>query len=454
MASCALTAVIALDLRLLAQTLLFVELDLFFLLRALAFELARDLRELELLGLGGEGDFLVAFGLLDVERARYVGELLFSGFGDQGNLSIAPALFQRELLLDLGQLAFALLLDEGEVALGAHLLERLLVLDLLLLDRDALVENIDLLLTYTQSLFVRHVLVLLCAGKRFLTLDIQQLELCVQLFLLDGDSGALLRVVHLAAGSRCYLRDDLQTFGIEHIVGAEVLLGRLLHRDDGDLFQRETVGLEALGHAVLDGAREDVPVLVQLVQGPGRRVAAQRADDLRLEQVADLLGFECLLTQAPARGQHVLGVVADVSVELGYDVHSDLVGGEDGLILRAADDELDRLQRDPGHLVEHRQHQRTLTEADLGAAEARAYEAHVGRRPLVDPYRQDVHDRDDDDRQNEHSDQEFSHGPASLFAGVFVVRLVRASLWFLLVARTSHGRLVRCDLSGGKSGVR
>ena len=73
---------------------------------------------------------------------------------------------------------------------------------------------------------------------------------------------------------------------------------------------------------------EGVAVLVQLAQGLGGRVAAQRADDLGFQEVADLLGVEGAFTKAAGGGEQILLAAADVCVQLGHHVDPDLVGRE------------------------------------------------------------------------------------------------------------------------------
>ena len=283
----------------------------------------------------------------------------------------------------------------------------LLVVDLLRLDRHALVEHVDLLLADLEGLLVRDFPILLGAGERFLAFDLEQLELRVEIPLADRDRGPLLGVVDGAARIRGDLGDDLEPFSVEHVVGLEELATGLLQGDDRDLLQDEAVRAEALGHVRADLARERVAVLVQLVQGLGRGVAAERAHHLRLEQVADPLGIEGPLAEAASRGQEILGGVPDVGVELGDHVHPDLVRGENRLLARPAHHQLERLERDPGDLVEHRKHHGAPAEGHLRAEKTGADEPHVGRRSLVDPYRDHVEDRDDDDRQHEEGDDGF-----------------------------------------------
>ena len=385
------------------------EIDLAGLLGALAGEPARDLRELLLAGLPDELDPAVLLGLLEGEGAPHVGELLFARLLDEGDVAVPPAPFDGEVLLDVGRLAPPGLLDDREVAFGPHPLQILLVVDLLVLDRHALVQHVDLLLAHLEGLLVRDLPILLGAGERLLALDLEELELGVEVPLADRHRGPLLGVVHGAARVRGDLGDDLEPFGVEHVVGLEELPPRLLQGDDRDLFQDEAVRAEALGHVRPDLARERIAVLVQLVQGLGRGIAPERAHHLRFEEVADPLRVEGALAEAAGRGEEVLGRVPDVGVELRHHVDPDLVGGEDRLLARPAHHQLERFQRDPGDLVEHREHDGALAEGHLGAEKAGADESHVGRRPLVDPYREHVEDRDDHDGQHDEGDDGF-HG--------------------------------------------
>ena len=88
----------------------------------------------------------------------------------------------------------------------------------------------------------------------------------------------------LAPGRRGDVGDDFQAFGVEHVVGLEVVLLGLFEGDDGDFLEGQTVGLEALLDVGLDLLREDVAVLVQLRQRLSRGIAPERADHLGFEQ--------------------------------------------------------------------------------------------------------------------------------------------------------------------------
>ena len=165
-------------------------------------------------------------------------------------------------------------------------------------------------------------------------------------------------------------------------------------------------------HARLHRLGEALTVFVQLVQGLGRGIAPQRAHDLGLEQVSDLLRIEGALAEAAGGCEQVVLAATDVGIELRDHVDANLVRGEHRLVPGPAHDELDGLQGYPGHLVEHRQHHRAPAQAHLGAQEAGADEPHVRGRTLVHPDRDDVEDRDDDDRENDEGNQGF-HGRRS-----------------------------------------
>ena len=83
--------------------------------------------------------------------------------------------------------------------------------------------------------------------------------------------------------------------------------------------------MEALYHARLHGPGKALAVLVQLVQGLGRGIASERADDLGLQEVSHLLRIECALPEAPRGGEQFVLAPADVGIELRYDVDADLV---------------------------------------------------------------------------------------------------------------------------------
>ena len=228
-----------------------------------------------------------------------------------------------------------------------------------------LIEHEGLLLAQLLGLLVGDFLVLAGAGDRFLALDFQQFELGGEILVADRDRGLLLGGVDLAPRFRGDLGDDLETLGVEHVVGPEIFLGRLLERDDRHLFEHQAVGGEALADIVLDLAREAIAIFVQLLERLGGGEAAQRADDLGFEQVADLIGIERLFAERAARGQHRLLGMTDMGVKFGIHVDADVVGGQNRLFARPADREFDGLERDPGDLVEHRKHDRALPRQTL-----------------------------------------------------------------------------------------
>ena len=356
-----------------------------------------------------QADLLVFLRLLARQRTVDLGQFLFLGLGDDGDFLVAPLLLQLQGFLDFRRLALLGLLRDRQFALGAHFLELDLVADLPLFHRLALVQDEHLLLAHLQGFFVGDRLVLVGAGSRFLTLDLQQFELGIQILLADRDRGAFLGVVDLAPRFAGDLRDDLQAFGVEHIIRLEMLLAGLFQDHDRDFLQGQSVGIETLGHVGLDRFGHRLAVFVQFLQRFGGGIAAQGADNLRFQQVAHFLRIEGLFAQAPAGSQQFLLGAPDMGVELRCDVDTDVVVGQDRLVARAADDQLDRLQRHPGHLVEHRQDDRAAAQAHLGAEEAGADEAHVRRRALIHPDRQDVDDRDDDDRQHNADDNVLNH---------------------------------------------
>ena len=170
------------------------------------------------------------------------------------------------------------------------------------------------------------------------------------------------------------LGDDLETLGVEHVVGPEIFLGRLFERDDRHFLEHQAVGGEAFADVFLDLAGEGVAVLVQLLERLGGGEAAQRADHLCFEQVADLIGIEGLFAERAARGQHRLFGVTDMGIKFGVHIDADIVGRQYRLLARPADREFDRFERDPADLVKHRQHDRAFAQAYFRAQEARADE--------------------------------------------------------------------------------
>ena len=57
-----------------------------------------------------------------------------------------------------------------------------------------------------------------------------------------------------------------------------------------------------------------------------RRIAANCADDLRLQQATQFLGVERFFTEAPAGGKEIIFGAADMGVEFGRNVDTNFVG--------------------------------------------------------------------------------------------------------------------------------
>ena len=188
--------------------------------------------------------------------------------------------------------------------------------------------------------------------------DLEQLELGIEVLLTNRHGGAFLGLVHPAPGVGGDLGNDLQTFGVEDVVGVEILLVGLLESDDGDFLQGQAVCMKALQHVLLDLASEGVAVLVQLAQSFGGGVAAKSTDDLGLEETPHLLRIKCFLSQTSTGREQIIHRVTNVGVQLRHHVDAYLVRGEDCLVARPGGDQLDGLERDPGHLMEHREHNR------------------------------------------------------------------------------------------------
>jgi hypothetical protein len=233
--------------------------------------------------------------------------------------------------------------------------------------------------------------------------------------------------VYLAPGFRGDLGNNFETLGIEHVVGPEILFGRLFQRDDGHFFEHQAVGGEALADALLDLLGKAVAVLVQLPQRFFRGETAQRADDFRLKKITDFFSVEGLFAERAACSQNGVLGMADVRIQFGIHVDADVVGRQDRLLAGPADRKLDGLQRYPAYLVKNRQHDRTAAQAHLGTEKAGADEAHIRRRTLIDPNRDDVEDRDKDDRGDQETDYYFKH---RAFAPIEVLALPLPTLTY------------------------
>ena len=83
--------------------------------------------------------------------------------------------------------------------------------------------------------------------------------------------------------------------------------------------------------------RERVAVFVQLLERLGGGEAAQRADDLCFEQVADLVGIERLFAERATRGQNRVFGMSDVGIKFSVHVDADVVGRQNCLFASPAD---------------------------------------------------------------------------------------------------------------------
>src|ERR1700683_2207672 len=110
-------------------------------------------------------------------------------------------------------------------------------------------------------------------------------------------------------------------------------------------------------------------------------------------------------------------------IQFGVDIDADVIVSQNRLLAGAAYREFDSFQRDPGDLVEYRQHNRAAAQAHLGAQKAGADETHIGWRALIDPNRDDVENRDKDDRGDEETDNNFNHRAFALFADLSALSL-------------------------------
>ncbi len=240
------------NLGLLAFALLLRQHDLALFLGLLAGQGAVDLGQFVLFGLFHQFDLTVPFGLFQCQIAADIGQFFFPRLGDQVDLPVPAFLFQGQIFLNLGGLPALGLFRHGQITIRAHALEVFFVVDFLFLDAHALIQHIDLFLAQLFGLLVGDFLVLIGPGHGLVTLDLQQLQLGIQILLADRHGGAFFRIMHLALGIRCDLGDHFQAFGVKDIVGAEKFLTRLFQGNNGDFFQYQAVGGEALGHAIAD----------------------------------------------------------------------------------------------------------------------------------------------------------------------------------------------------------
>ena len=378
------------------------QLDFAIFFRRLAGQVAGDGGQFFLPGLADQFDLAVLLGFFQGQVAGDVDQFFFPGLGDQFDLAGFFLQFQRQRLLHLGDFTAAGLFGEIQVAFGAQFFQILLVGDFLAVHPQALIEDVDLFFLELEGLFVGHLLVLRGPGECFRFFDLQHFQLRVQIPLADGHGGTLFGVVNRPAGVGGDFGDDFQPLGVENVVPAEMFLGGLFQGHDGHLFKHQAVGPEALGDVFLDGGGEDFPIFMELFEGPGGRIAAQGAHYLGFQQVAHLFGIEGFFPQRTAGLEHFSLGMAHMSVQFRHHVHPDIVLGQKGLFPRAADDELDGFQRNPGHLVKHGQHQRPASQAHFRAQQPGADKAHVGGGSLVDPDGEDVDDRDHDHKQDPH----------------------------------------------------
>jgi hypothetical protein len=104
---------------------------------------------------------------------------------------------------------------------------------------------------------------------------------------LDLDAGVLLDIVAQLLARLDLLGQLGQTFGVEGVVGVEVLDAGLVEPGQRDRFQLQPVHRQIVGGDLLHLLHEVGALFVQLVHGHARRDRTQRIDELAFDEVLE-----------------------------------------------------------------------------------------------------------------------------------------------------------------------
>jgi hypothetical protein len=152
---------------------------------------------------------------------------------------------------------------------------------------------------------------------------------------------------------------------------------------------------------------------VHLLHGHLGGHRAQRVDELALHELAQHLGLHGALPERLGGGGDGLRPGLHPDVELGGDVHTHAVLGDEGALAAPRHLQAQRVHVHGDHLVDDRQHQGAAVQHDLLAAEAGPHEGTLFRGAQVEPVEQPDDDRhqggDDDEGQEELSELGAGH---------------------------------------------
>jgi hypothetical protein len=202
--------------------------------------------------------------------------------------------------------------------------------------------------------------------------DLERALAGLQILLRDVDFGRTHGEVALLPLGLGDPRQRGQALGVERIVGVEVLRIGLVELGERGALQLQAVQLEVPCHGGLHGLHEVGALFLQIGEGHGRGDAAQRVDEFRLDQLAQLLGIVGAIAQGLRGERDRSGVRLHAHIEFDTDVDAHAVLGDHRLGRFAADVEAQGLQIDPGDVVEHRHDERSPIEDHLLSAGAGA----------------------------------------------------------------------------------
>jgi hypothetical protein len=221
----------------------------------------------------------------------------------------------------------------------------------------------------------------------------------VEVLLGDGDFGVAYRLVALLAFGLDDLRQRRQAFGVKGIVGVEELGVGLVELGERGAFQFEAVELEIGGDGGLHRLDEIGTLLLEVCERHRGGDGAQRIDEFRFHQFAQLGHIVGAFAQRLRRKRDRGRIRLDANIELDPDVDPHAVLGDHGVLGIAVHVEAKRLQIDPGNALEDRQDHRAAVDHHLLAAESGSDICAVLLGAVIEP--PDDHPDDHDGHENE-----------------------------------------------------
>ncbi len=245
------------------------------------------------------------------------------------------------------------------------------------------------------------VTLLLQARSFALAFDLERLPFGFEIAGADPDHRILFDVIAQFALGLDFFHQLGQAFRVEPVRRVEEFEVGLIEIGDRDRFQLEAVLRQRLGGSGLDTRDVFAALLMHLLHGHFRGHRAHRGNELAGEQRMQFFGFQ----RSPAEGRRgdrdrfARRLHADI--EIGFDVDTHAIPGDDGVLLRPSDRHRQHIHVDRREVVNERKHERAAVDHHLLAEETGAYKRHFLRGSVIEP----VHDVDRHDDHDQRDDQ-------------------------------------------------